>query len=482
MTKKQPKAARSQTDFSRLPAVSKLLEDPRVVSLVEDFGSVLVTELLRERLKRLREAMQQGSLSDDALESAIGHESIAAEIEAAARALIAPRPRGVINATGVVVHTNLGRATLSRAAAEQVARAARGYVDLEYDVGEGKRGNRLAGLAPLMARLFPGHGFTVVNNNAAAVMLCLRALARDREVLVSRGELVEIGGSFRIPDVMSASGVRLVEVGTTNRTRLSDYENAAGEGTDLILKVHPSNFAIVGFTESTGIAELAGVAKQRGLPLVVDWGSGNLVDLAPLGITGEAPIARLLADGADVVTFSGDKLLGSAQAGFIVGRQELVEKIRKDPLARVCRLDRLRIGALQQTLASYVTGRAFEEVPALSMLAAEPAEIERRAQLLKQGVVKRLPAASSWIDIVDGVSRTGGGSAPSGERPTRLLAVAAPGGDAARIERGLRAGEPPVVGRMQDGKLLLDLRTVRPEEEAVIAERLTAEIEAQLAR
>jgi L-seryl-tRNA(Ser) seleniumtransferase len=468
MTKKGSKAADSEPDFARLPAVSKLLEGQAVAPLLEAFGAVLVTELLREQLKRLRAAIQQGSLEDGALQ----HEAIAAEVEAAARALLAPRPRGVINATGVVVHTNLGRATLSEAAAEQVARAARGYVDLEYDVAAGKRGNRLAGLTPLMARLFPGHGFTVVNNNAAAVMLSLRALARDREVLVSRGELVEIGGSFRIPDVMSASGAQLVEVGTTNRTRLADYQTAAGEKTGLILKVHPSNFAIVGFTESTGIAELAGVARKRGLPLVVDWGSGNLVDLAPLGITGEAPIARLLADGADVVTFSGDKLLGSAQAGFIVGRQELIEKIRKDPLARVCRLDRLRIGALQQTLASYVTGRAFEEVPALRMLAAEPAELERRAQSLKEALVARVAAASSWIDVVDGVSRTGGGSAPSGERPTRLLAISVPSGDAAAVERSLREGEPPVVGRMQDGKLLLDLRTVLPPEERVVVERL----------
>ena len=474
------KSSRAVEPLSRLPAVSRLLENSSVVPLVAEFGGALVTDLLREKLERLRADVQRGALADAAFEAAIEPGAIAGEVAARARLLTSPRPRQVINATGVVVHTNLGRAPLSAQAAAQLAHSAGGYVALEYDVGQGSRGNRMAALAPLMERLFPGHGFTVVNNNAAAVMLCLRALARDREALVSRGELVEIGGSFRIPDVMSASGARLVEVGTTNRTRVGDYEKALSDATGLILKVHTSNFEIVGFTEDASIAELAALAKGAGLPLLVDWGSGDLVDLGPLGIQGEMPIARVLADGADVVTFSGDKLLGSVQAGFIVGRGELVERIRKDPLQRVCRLDRLRIGALQRTLAAYVTGRAFEEVPTLRMLAAEPAEIERRALALKEAVVERLRASSSWIDIIDGVSRTGGGSAPSGERPTRLVAVASPGGDAGSIERRLRDADPPIVGRVQDGKLLLDLRTVQAEEEAVVAERLAAAIETEL--
>jgi L-seryl-tRNA(Ser) seleniumtransferase len=386
----------------------------------------------------------------------------------------------VINATGVVVHTNLGRAILGPAAAEQLAAAARGYLELEYDVGAGRRGDRLAGLKPLMSRLFPEQAFTVVNNNAAAVMLCLRALSRDKDVLVSRGELVEIGGSFRIPDILSASGARLREVGTTNRTRVADYEGALTDETGLILKVHTSNFKIVGFTEESSVGALAELATRRGVPLVVDWGSGDLVDLEPLGIRDELPISRVLAEGADLVTFSGDKLLGGPQAGFVVGKKELVERVRRDSLARVCRLDRLRLGALQQTLAAYVTGRAFDEIPTLRMLAATVEQIDRRACALKDEVVRRTGAEKS-IEVIDGVSRTGGGSSPTGERPTRLVAIAGRSGDAGALERRLREGEPPIVGRVQDGRLLLDLRTVLPEEEDILTNRVAEALALEIA-
>jgi L-seryl-tRNA(Ser) seleniumtransferase len=378
----------------------------------------------------------------------------------------------VINATGIVVHTNLGRSTLSAAAAEQLAVSARGYLDLEYDVDAGSRGDRLAHLIPLMHELFPGHSFTVVNNNAAAVLLCLRALSRDKDVLVSRGELVEIGGSFRIPDIMAASGARLKEVGTTNRTRISDYENAVSDETGLLLKVHTSNFKVVGFVEETSIRELAELADRSGVPLVVDWGSGDLVDLEPLAIRDELPVQRVLEDGAGLVTFSGDKLLGGPQAGFVVGQPELVRQVRKDPLARVCRLDRLRMGALHQTLAAYARGRAFEDVPTLRMLAASVEEIDRRATALRDEVVRRVPAAGARIEIVDGVSRTGGGSSPTGERPTRLVAVRGASGDAGSIERRLRTADPPIIGRIHEGRLLLDLRTVDPGQESILAERL----------
>jgi len=262
---------------ARLPAVSRLLEAPIVAPLIAAHGSSLVTALLREHLERLREKVLAGALAGEALATAVLPETIADDVGRRAAALLAPRPRAVINATGVVVHTNLGRAILGPAAAEQLAAAARGYLELEYDVGAGRRGDRLAGLKPLMRRLFPEQAFTVVNNNAAAVMLCLRALSRDKDVLVSRGELVEIGGSFRIPDIMSASGARLREVGTTNRTRVADYEEALSDETGLILKVHTSNFKIVGFTEESSVGALAELATRRGVPLVVDWGSGDLV-------------------------------------------------------------------------------------------------------------------------------------------------------------------------------------------------------------
>jgi L-seryl-tRNA(Ser) seleniumtransferase len=302
-------------------------------------------------------------------------------------------------------------------------------------------------------------------------MLCLRALSRRKEVLVSRGELVEIGGSFRIPDILAASGARLREVGTTNRTRLADYRSALSRKTGLLLKVHTSNFRIVGFTEETTIQSLAKLARAEGLPLVVDWGSGDLVDLEPLKIKDEIPALKVLEAGADIVTFSGDKLLGGPQAGFAVGRPDLIEKLRKDPLARVCRLDRLLIAAMARTLAAYVRGSQFEEVPTLRMLAASAASIGRRAARLKRKVAS-LTGMGRQLKIIDGISRTGGGSSPSGERPTRLLALDWPEGDAAPVESRLRAGDPPVIARVREGRLLLDLRTVLPEQDDLLAELL----------
>jgi L-seryl-tRNA(Ser) seleniumtransferase len=460
--------------------VSRLLESPALAPLIERCGARLVTDLLREHLAGLRREIRAGRLRSPALESAVEERALAEALDEQATALLEPRPRPVINATGVVVHTNLGRATLAAGAAEQLAKAARGYLDLEYDVGKGRRGDRLSTLEPLMRRLFPRHAFTVVNNNAAAVLMSLRALSHDRDVLVSRGELVEIGGSFRIPDIMAASGARLREVGTTNRTRLADYEQAAGDRTGLLLKVHTSNFKVVGFTEETSVRELAALAQRTGVPLLVDWGSGDLVDLEGLGIRDELPVDRLLDEGADLVTFSGDKLLGGPQAGFVVGREDLVARVRRDPLARVCRMDRLRLGALHRTLAAYVTGRAFEQVPTLRMLAAEPGEIERRARALREAVARR-GVEERWMKVEDGVSRTGGGSSPSGERPTRLLVVSSPSGDAGRIERRLRSGRPPIIARVREGRLMLDLRTVFPEEEAVLAERLAEALQAERA-
>jgi L-seryl-tRNA(Ser) seleniumtransferase len=481
MQKKRVKVPENpQGLLARLPGVSRLLDGASFASLLGQYGGALVTELLRERLEQIRQEVLAGRLAGRALDAVVEESAIAEAVGRSAAALIAPRPRPVVNATGVVVHTNLGRATLGGRAAEQLAAAARGYVELEYDVEAGRRGDRLASLEPLMRRLFPRHGFTVVNNNAAAVLLCLRALSRNRDVLVSRGELVEIGGSFRIPDIMAASGARLREVGTTNRTRLADYEKALSSETGSILKVHTSNFEIVGFTEDAPVGELARLAARAGVPLIVDWGSGDLVDLAPLGIRDEMPVARVLDDGADLVTFSGDKLLGGPQAGFVVGRESLVSHVRRDPLARVCRLDRLRLGALQQTLAAYVTGRAYEDVPTLRMLAAEAGEIERRARSLEAEVARR-SGAGRWIEVIDGVSRSGGGSSPSGERPTRLVAVSGPSGDAGGIERRLRAGVPPIVGRVQEGRLLLDLRTVLPEEESLLAERVADALAAEIA-
>jgi L-seryl-tRNA(Ser) seleniumtransferase len=283
--------------------------------------------------------------------------------------------------------------------------------------------------------------------------------------------LVEIGGSFRVPDILAASGARLREVGTTNRTRLADYREAITGKTGLLLKVHTSNFRIIGFTEETTIQSLAKLARERGLPLVVDWGSGDLVDLEPLGIKDEIPALKVLEAGADIVTFSGDKLLGGPQAGFAIGKPELIERLRKDPLARVCRLDGLLISAMARTLSAYVRGRQFEEVPTLRMLSATAESIGKRASKVKRKVGS-LTGMGRQLKIIDGISRTGGGSSPAGERPTRLLALDWPEGDAAPVERRLRAVDPPVIGRVQDGRLLLDLRTVPPDLDDSLAELL----------
>jgi L-seryl-tRNA(Ser) seleniumtransferase len=455
-----------------LPSVSRILESRPFGRLTSTWGRGLVTDLLREALDEIRAELRAGGLETADLAKRTGDAALARRVDADAKRLMAPSPRTVINATGVVVHTNLGRSVLSQGAARRVAETSAAYMDLEYDLATGKRGSRLAHLEPLLARLFPGHGSVVVNNNAAAVMLALRALARRKEVIVSRGELVEIGGSFRVPDILSASGARLSEVGTTNRTRLADYEKAIGPKAAAILKVHTSNFRIVGFTEETTVASLAGLARRKEIPLIVDWGSGDLVDLGPLGIHDELPVRKLLDDGADLVTFSGDKLLGGPQAGFVIGRPDLIARLRKDPLARVCRLDRLMLCAMRETLAAYVRGRAFDDVPTLQMLALTRAQIGRRATRIVREVAGRT-GARSRLAVIDGVSRTGGGSSPTGERPTRLISVGGEGDDAAPLERALRLGDPPIVGRVHEGKLLLDLRTVLPEQDEVVAERLT---------
>ncbi len=457
--------------LSALPAVSRVQGSSAYGKLAREVGSALATDLLRAEISRLREEILRGSLDAPALRRAGSAATLVERARSAAWALLAPSPRVVINATGVIVHTNLGRSVLSEAAARRLAEASTAYMDLEYDLAGGHRGNRGSHLDPLWSRLFPAHATAVFNNNAAAILVALRALSRGREVVVSRGELVEIGGSFRIPDILAASGARLREVGTTNRTRVLDYEQALTSRTGILLKVHTSNFRIVGFTEEATVASLAGLARTAGLPLVVDWGSGDLVDLAPLGIKDEIPIRRILDDGADLVTFSGDKLLGGPQAGIAVGRQDLVTRLKKDPLARVCRLDRLQIVAMRETLSSYVRGKAFEEIPTLRMLRLTPQEIGRRADAMRREVARRA-RASDRLRVVDGISRTGGGSSPVGERRTRLLAVDGKGGDAGGIERALRHGAPPVVGRLHEGKLLLDLRTVLPSQDRILAERL----------
>ena len=356
-----------------IPAVSRLLAGRPVAALTRRLGITLVTDLLREDLEDLRRRVAAGELTRADLRREAAASKVAGRLEARSDELLAPRPVPVINATGIVVHTNLGRAPLSRAAADRVARLACGYMDLEYDLAQGRRGQRMTHLEPLMQRLFPGSGFAVLNNNAAAILLCLRALARRKEVVLSRGELVEIGGSFRVPDILAASGAKLREVGTTNRTRLADYAAAVGPRTGLILKVHTSNFRIVGFSEETTIADLSGLTRKHEVPLVVDWGSGDLVDLAPLGIHDELPVLDVLEAPAPIWSHSaGTSCWVGRRPVSIVGRQGSDRsKVRKrSARARVCGIDRSDDrSTTRHADSAYVRGRAFEDVPTLRMLA-----------------------------------------------------------------------------------------------------------------
>ena len=454
--------------LKRLPAVSRLLDDPALTAPIARWGRTLITDLLREEVDRRRARIQSGK-GEASVPSA---EEFASVVASRAEALLSPSPRVVINATGVIAHTNLGRSVLSAEAARRVAEAATCYLDLEYDLDKGVRGDRMMHLDGLLQRLFKGRSAVAVNNNAGAILLALRALSKGREVVVSRGELVEIGGAFRVPDILAASGSKMKEVGTTNRTRLADYEAAIGPKTALFLKVHTSNFKIVGFTEDTSIGELAALARPHGLPVVVDWGSGDLIDLASFGVRDEIPVAALLEQGADLVTFSGDKLLGGPQAGIVVGRDDLIKRLRRDPMARVLRLDRLQIAALRETLAAYVTGRAAEEIPTLRMLKMPLAEVGRRAEAVAVEASRLAPGLAWKLEV--GVSRPGGGSSPTGEIATTLLLIEVPSGDAGRLEVRLRRGDPPVVARVNDGKLLLDLRTVLPEQDAQLSRCLAA--------
>ena len=406
----------------------RLRDLPSVDELARGIDDPLAVPAARAVLSRARDLIQAGEEPGD----------LAALLRAELTAARVPRLRRVLNATGVIVHTNLGRAPLAAAALAQVTNAARGYSNLEYDLEAGARGSRQAHLAELLQRLTGAESALVVNNNAAAVLLALAALADGREVLVSRGELIEIGDGFRIPEVLTRSGARLCEVGTTNRTRAADYDKAAGPETAVILRVHQSNFRVVGFTEQPRVDELSQVAQSHKLVLVDDLGSGALVEI------GDEPTARAsLAAGADLVCFSGDKLLGGPQAGIIAGRLDLVERLRRHPLQRALRADKLTLAALEGTLRLAL--ETPDEVPVLRMLREPAASVRARAERL---------AALVGGEVEDTVARAGGGSLPLAELPSSACAVEE------ELAAPLRAGEPPVVGIVRDGRLLLDCRTL----------------------
>ncbi|MEX2662906.1 MAG: L-seryl-tRNA(Sec) selenium transferase, partial [Vicinamibacterales bacterium] len=437
-----------------IPSIDRLCQRPAVVALEARYGRRAVVDALRAEADHLRAVVTQGTSFPD---------PGAAIEEAAARRLARESSaslRPVINATGVIIHTNLGRAPLSDAAAAQVAQLATGYSNLEYDLEAGARGRRDVHAERLICALTTAEAACVVNNNAAGTLLTLAALAARREVIVSRGELVEIGGGFRVPDVMAQSGAVLREVGTTNRTRAADYAAAIGDRTAVILRVHPSNFRIEGFTERPTVRELAALGKRFQIPVVDDLGSGWLGGDAP-AVRDEPSIQTTLADGADVVLFSGDKLLGGPQAGVIAGRRELIEKIRRHPLMRALRVDKMTYAALEATLQSYAAGRQHDEVPVARMIAATADEIGRRAEAL----AAELTGTSLTATVIDGFSTIGGGSAPGATLPTRLLQLRHPTLSANALEQKLRTLDPPIVARIENDAVVLDLRTVSPAEE-----------------
>ena len=447
-----------------LPSIDSLRRRPVVSSLEAEYGAEAALDALRTAADRVRRELARAETT------AIGdRDQAAAAIERRAAAELAarfnPSLTPVINATGVVVHTNLGRAPLSEAAAARVARLAAGYTNLEYDLAAGGRGARHTHAARLLVQVTGAAAAAVVNNNAAAVLLVLAALAHGREVVVSRGELVEIGGGFRIPDILRQSGAALREVGTTNRTRIDDYAAAVNDRTALILRVHPSNFRIEGFTARPTLEELVALGRRAGVPLVEDLGSGHLAGV-PTGGVDEPSVAASVRAGAAVCCFSGDKLLGGPQAGIIVGAEGPLSRVRHHPLMRALRVDKMTYAALEATLIEHARGRAAATVPVVRMLAAPVEEIDRRARALAGGLEGH---ALFEADIVDGVSTVGGGGAPGSALPTRLVRLTPRGRSAARLAARLRRLRPPVIARIERDRVVIDLRTVPTEQDGRLA-------------
>jgi L-seryl-tRNA(Ser) seleniumtransferase len=472
--------AMSDERMRALPAVEPLVESAlRALAQAPPAPPrPLVVEAARAVLAREREALGQ-----DPARAPEPAEERLAKVVAGARDRARSAQERVINATGVVLHTNLGRAPLSEAAREALAQAAAGYLALEYDVAAGTRAHRAVGAEAWLTRLTGAEAALVVNNGAAALLLAVWALAQGREVVVSRGELIEIGGSFRLPEILAKAGARLVEVGTTNRTRLDDYRKAIGPDTALLLRVHPSNFRVVGFHERPVREELATLAREANLPLVEDVGSGAFVATEDFGIEHEPTVAESLTGGADVVTFSGDKLLGGPQAGLIVGRRAWIDRLRRDPLARALRVDKLTIAALEATLAAYVDpARARRELPVLAQLDASADALHACANRLAEAIRAALAegergagagasgSVRGWtVEVVPEASEVGGGALPGALLPTSAVALSSRGRTAAALEQRLRLGRPPIVARIREERVLLDARTLLFEDPAEVA-------------
>ena len=444
----------------RLPSVGSLLESGGVQALLGQTPRSVVVDAIRRTIDAARLEPSTAPSTDDEWARAVAD---------AVAQTNAPSLRRVINATGVVLHTNLGRAPLAAAAIDAIVRVAQGFSNLEYDLEAGARGSRYVHCRELLRELTGAEDALVVNNGAAALVLVLNTVADGREAIVSRGELVEIGGSFRVPDIMRKSGARLVEVGTTNRTHAEDYERAVSAETGAILKVHRSNFALAGFVAEASIAALSSLGTPRGIPVIHDLGSGLLISLAGYGLDGEPTAREALRAGATIVTMSGDKLLGGPQAGIILGSRQVLDRVRKNPLTRSYRVDKLTLAALEATLALYRDpARAVREIPALAQLTEPVATLHERAVRLRATI------DDPRVEVVETKASVGGGAFPTAEIPSAGIAI---GGRADAVEKRLRQNDPPIVGRIADGRVILDLRTIAPSEDAEVVTAVRAALE-----
>ena len=456
----------NQSLFKEIPSVDRLLMSPRLEEISNAYPRSLVLNAIHQVLDRLRMHIQKGEISEA---SKLCLDSVSSQVVERLKVISRPSLRPVINAAGVVVHTNLGRSILADRVLKKFKSLAGGYSNLEYDLDNGKRGSRYTHVEDILRELTSAEAAMVVNNNAAAVLISLETLARGREVVVSRGQLVEIGGSFRIPAVMRKSGAKMVEIGTTNKTHLWDYEEVIGPETALFLKVHTSNYQIVGFTEEVPLTELVKLGKRHGIPVMEDLGSGCLVDFSSYGIVKEPKVQEALAQGVDLVTFSGDKLLGGPQAGIILGRKDMIEAIKKNPLNRALRIDKLTLLALEETLSMYRDERAaLRKIPTLRMICQNYTSLAKKAERLLK-MIGRLKTGNFFLELKDGNSRPGGGALPLSELPSRMLCLVPAKLSCQFMETWLRSYDPPVIVRVEKEIVLLDVRTLQTRDLKIVA-------------
>lgn len=463
----------SRQDFLRkIPAVTIILQEPRMNKLIDEYTHFQVVEAIGKVTQQLRQQILEQPAQAELDQPDMSVSSVINRVEELLTKEASPKLKSVINATGVVLHTNLGRAILSPRAVEAVSKVAAGYSNLELNLETGKRGSRYEHVEEIICRLTGSEAAMVVNNNAAAVLLVLSTIAKGKEVVVSRGQLVEIGGSFRIPEVMRQSGATLVEVGATNKTHLRDYAGAIGEDTAALLKVHTSNYRIIGFTQEVHLSEMVNLAQQYDLPVIDDLGSGVLINFEKYGLPAEPTVQDSIAAGADIVTCSGDKLLGGPQAGIIAGKAKYIEKIKKNQLTRALRVDKMTLAALEATLRLYLDeNQALQEIPTLRMLTLKPEDIAERARKLTDLINDQL---CQWYQaqVEDGMSQVGGGSLPEEELPTKLVVLKPLQGTVAQLEQTLRQAPQPILARIYRDRLCIDCRTVLPAEDDLVFDTL----------